>query len=167
MNYTGKINNLKEKDWVVELQIDSFTEEYNGHNFDKVAFFMLLVNNKEFVKLKKYGFKYQSDLEIKHYKIGMDSACIALGINENANEINESYNEWQPSCSIRTGTDGMFGDVSECKDKNGNLCFLFISGEFNGNLIDEDTLLNYLKNQFEIQDLKIKNIKKEMKVSLD
>ena len=82
----------------------------------------------------------------------MDSACVALGLNDKAKEIIDCVDEWQPLCAIETGTDGTFGELLEGTEK-GKLRFLFIEGYFNRDLINQDELLEYLKEQFEITDL--------------
>lgn len=79
--------------------------------------------------------------------------CIALGINKNANEIIESKDEWQPDCAIRTGSDGIFGEVIEGLDDNKDLQFVLIYGSFDNELCDENNLIDYLEEQFEITEL--------------
>ena len=40
-----------------------------------------------------------------------------MGINEAADEIKDSIDDWQPECSLETLTDGEFGYVKEGKKK--------------------------------------------------
>ena len=96
---------------------------------------------------------YNDNLHIKKYEIGVDTACVALGINEKASEIINSRDEWQPSCSIKTLSDGLFGDVKE-GIKDNEIEFIAIYG-----FLDEDTdytmedLESYLIENFEIKNL--------------
>ena len=82
----------------------------------------------------------------------MDTACVALGINDNANEIINLCGEWQPSCAVKTGRDGTFGEILEGV-KSGKLNFLLINGYFDKDFMNENTLFNYLVEQFQIKDL--------------
>ena len=86
-------------------------------------------------------------------EIGMDSACVAIGINEKAKEIVDIRNEWQPECALKTLTDGLFGMVTEGK-LNNELKFICLSS-----FLDEDTeysiedVIDYLQYQLNISEL--------------
>ncbi len=148
-----EIDDLKEKDWLVDLAIYPVEDKIGKYYVKGLEFMLLLKQNEEDCSIEKEGsISYLSDINIKDYKIGMDTACIALGINNKAKEIIESRGEWQPSCAIRTGGDGIFGDVSEGK-KNGKLSFLLITGYFDEEFINQNQLFDYLKEKFEIADL--------------
>ena len=85
--------------------------------------------------------------------IGMDTACIALGINNYANDIRDSKGDWQPDNSLNTLTDGIFGYVKE-GTKDNTINFIWISGflsEDTGYSIEE--IMNYLSTYLEITDL--------------
>ena len=176
MRYNGKINNLnhivvsdpsykkgawcryevddlKEKDWIVNLDISHKTEPI-GDFVSYFGFSMLIKKDDDICNLTKEGISYLKDINLKEYQIGMDTACVALGINDKAKEIIDSQDEWQPNCSIRTGTDGFFGEVKEGRDINSNLCFIFVSGFLDDEIGYEiDDLKDYLVDQFEIKDL--------------
>ena len=91
----------------------------------------------------------------------MDTACVALGINEKADEIIELRADWQPECSLNTLTDGLFGTVKEGKIQD-HTVFIWLSG-----YLDEDTgysieeIIDYLQYQLNITELE-KDITKSM-----
>lgn len=145
--------NLKEKNWSVYLDVYS-VEEQIGDLFEKgTEFIMLLQKYKKDCKITDEGnLRSLSNIETKEYKIGMDSACVALGINDKADYIINSKNEWQPDCAINTGTDGVFGNVVE-GTKDGSLRFLLITGYVNEVYMNCNNLFDYLKNQFDIKEL--------------
>ena len=101
-------------------------------------------------------------IKLEETEIGMDTACVALGINEKADEIIELRDEWQPECSLNTLTDGIFGTVKEGTAKGNHPVFIWISG-----YLDEDTgysieeIIDYLQYQFNITELE-KDITKPM-----
>lgn len=149
-----EIDDLKEKNWIVNLDINHKTEKVGDFDVSNIEFCMLIKKYNDVCNLTKEGISYLNNINLKEYKIGMDTACIALGINDNAKEIINSYEEWQPNCSIRTGTDGFFGEVKEGRDENNNLCFLYISGFLDDDMgYETDYLKDYLVDQFEIKDL--------------
>jgi len=146
-------NNLKEKDWIVNLDIYPTETKIDNYYIKGTEFLLLIQKDEKDCSLDDDGtLSYLKNIELKDYTIGMDSACIALGINEQAKEIIDLQEEWQPSCAIRTGTDGTFGEVSE-GIKDGRLCFLLITGYFEEDFINQNDLFEYLKSQFNIKDL--------------
>lgn len=148
-----EIDNLKEKNWHVDLDIYEVEEKIDDYNITGIEFCMVLQKVKGLCKVEDDKIKHLSSLDTKDYEIGMDTACVALGINNNAKKIINSQSEWQPSCAIRTGTDGMFGSVTEGK-KNNDLVFLVITGYLSGDMdYDIDDLSSYLIDKFEITDL--------------
>ena len=146
-------DNLNEKDWNVDLQIYSVKTKFEDYDIRGTEFYLLLQKDNRDCKIDEEGsIRYLSNIEIKDYTIGMDTACIALGINEDAKEIIDSREEWQPACAIRTGTDGTFGEVTE-GIKDGRLCFLLVTGYIEEDFCDEKEMLKYLVNHFEIENL--------------
>lgn len=145
--------NLNENDWLVNLDIYPVETKVGKYYIKGTEFSLLLQKDKEDCSIDDKGtLNYRRDIELKDFTIGMDSACIALGINDNAKEIIDCRGDWQPLCAIRTGTDGTFGEVSE-GIKNGKIRFLLITGYFEEDFINENELFEYLKNQFEITEL--------------
>lgn len=146
-------NNLNEKDWNVDLQVYSVKTKFEDYDIRGTEFYLLLQKDKRDCKIDEEGsIRYLSNIEIKDYTIGMDTACIALGINADAKEIIDSKDEWQPDCAIRTGTDGTFGEVTEGM-KDGNLCFLLVTGYIEEEFCDENEMLQYLTKHFQIEEL--------------
>ena len=90
---------------------------------------------------------------VKMLDIGMDSACFSVGVNEKAQEILDSKDEWQPECSITTGYDGMIGFVNEVKDQNNKVLYLSFRGSIDADLITQEELSSYFINQLEISSL--------------
>ena len=172
MNYKGKIKNLnhivvsdpmyskeswgryeiidlEEKDWLAELQVN----EVKRNLKDGVEFSMILKKHDYSVSLADDGIEYIPSIKINPTTISMDSACIALGINEYAKQIVESQDEWQPYFAIRTGGDGIFGEVIEGREGE-ELQFLYINGYVSLELdYDMKSLTDYLIGRFEIEDL--------------
>lgn len=148
-----EVDNLKEKNWDVELDINEVEYKIDGYTINGIKFNLMLQKENGLCKVEDDKIKYLKGIKIKKYDIAMDTACVALGINKNAKEIIDSQSEWQPKCSIRTGSDGIFGSVTEGK-KNNDLVFLVISGYFSDYMdYDIDDLSNYLIEKFEIKDL--------------
>ena len=146
----NKINN---QDWLVNIDIYPVEDKIGNYYVKGIEFMMLLKQNEEDCNINEDGsLSYSNDINIKDYKIGIDTACIAMGVNDKAKKIINSRDEWQPSCSIKTGSDGIFGEVSEGK-RNDKLSFLFITGYFEEDFINQNQLFDYLKKQFEITDL--------------
>lgn len=146
-------NNLKEKDWNVDLQVYSVKTKFEDYDIQGTEFYLLLQKEKRYCKIDEEGtIRYLSNIEIKDYTIGMDTACVALGINADAKEIKDSRDEWQPDCAIRTGTDGTFGEVTEGM-KDGKICFLLITGYIEEEFCDENEMFQYLTKHFQIEEL--------------
>ena len=146
-------NNLKEKDWLVNLDIYPVETKIDKFYVKSIDFTLLIQKNEKDCSLDDNGkLKYLKNIKLEKYTIGIDSACVALGINENAKEIINSQEEWQPPCAIKTGADGDFGTVFE-GTKNGKLCFLLVTGSIEEEFINENELFDYLTNQFKIKEL--------------
>ena len=147
-------NNLKEKNWTIEIDIKEVEEHIEDYTTKGIEFFLLLSKYKDLTKLQEEGkIEHIRETHFKETKICVDTACIALGIDEKANEIIESQNVWQPECSINTLSDGLFGVVREGILNDETIC-LFVYG-----YLDEDTdysiedIIEYLQNQLNITDL--------------
>lgn len=146
--------------WRVQLAVNEVTDNYDGIICKGVDFALLLSStslsgNSCTLKEDGHSFSHFARLKMKETEIGMDTACVALGINEIADVINASSNEWQPSCSLKTLTDGLFGSVYE-GSYNGGTHLLYVSG-----YLDEDAgysvedVVQYLTTAFKIKDLEL------------
>lgn len=144
--------------WNVQLSVNNVVNEYEGFTCKGVEFGLLLyTGNEKLCTLKQDGnsFSYPAFVKTKEFEIGMDTACVAMGINEHADDIIASHGDWQPGCALKTLTDGMFGSVYEgtCYGKTH---LMYISG-----YLDEDTgysvedIVQYLTSSFEIKDLEL------------
>lgn len=148
-------DNLKEKNWNVDIDIHPTIDKIEDFTIKGTEFFLFLSKDKRLSELRENGtIRYLSGLEIKETEIGMDTACVALGINEKADEIIELRDDWQPECSLNTLTDGIFGTVKEGKLNDNHTVFIWLSG-----YLDEDTgysieeIVDYLQYQLNIVDL--------------
>lgn len=148
-------DNLKEKNWNVDIDIHPTVDKIEDFTIKGTEFFLFLSKDKRLSELRENGtIRYLSGLEIKETEIGMDTACVALGINEKADEIIELRDDWQPECSLNTLTDGIFGTVKEGKLNDNHTVFIWLSG-----YLDEDTgysieeIVDYLQYQLNIVDL--------------
>lgn len=148
-------DNLKEKNWNVDIDIHPTVDKIEDFTIKGTEFFLFLSKDKRLGELRENGtIRYLSGLEIKETEIEMDTACVALGINEKADEIIELRDDWQPECSLNTLTDGIFGTVKEGKLNDNHTVFIWLSG-----YLDEDTgysieeIVDYLQYQLNIVDL--------------
>ena len=153
-----ELDNLKENNWYVLLKVFPRKISYKTSSFGLCEFSLLLTKHRQDAILKENGdLAYNGKNNLKYFSIGMDSACIALGVNDKAKIINDSKEDWQPACAIRTGGDGVFGEVVEGKRDN-KLNFILITGDIDEEFITEKELMQYLVDQFEIIEIKeIKN----------
>lgn len=146
--------NIKEEKWSVDIEINEIFEPIEDFTIKGVEFFLFLTKGKNFGELIDKGtINYLKDVRVDKTEIGMDSACVAIGINEKAKEIVDIRNEWQPECALKTLTDGLFGMVTEGK-LNNELKFICLS-----DFLDEDTeysiedVIDYLQYQLNISEL--------------
>ncbi len=81
-------NNLKEKDWYVDIDIKPTVDEIEDLTIKGTEFFLFLSKDRRLSELRENGaIRYLSGIELKETEIGMDTACVAIGINEKADEI--------------------------------------------------------------------------------
>lgn len=152
--------NLREKNWTIDIEINSVVEKIEDFTCKGVEFFLFLCKDKQLGELKEKGtISYLRGVRLKEYKIGMDTACVAIGINEKAKEIVESRDCWQPEMSLNTLTDGYFGVVKEGIFGRDEV-FIFMSGylsEDTGYTIED--IIDYLQYQLNITELQKENDK--------
>lgn len=129
-------------------------EKYHARGIE----FSILIKNPECIdisidtsnNLHCESNKYE---KMNKVEIAMDSSCVALGINKHADMITDSKDDWQPGCALKTGADGLFGEVKEIINGNETQCILIYG------YLDEDMgytyedLKKYLVSNFEIYDL--------------
>ncbi|MBS5806203.1 MAG: hypothetical protein KIC90_03405 [Firmicutes bacterium] len=150
-------NNIDNKDLVVIVYIDKVKNNIEDYEFETVDFAVLIKTNDDDCSVTKDGYlKHLKNIKITKYDIGVDTACVAIGVNEYAKNIVDSKDEWQPECAIRTGADGIFGTVIEGKNDD-ELCFIFIEGYFDSDFIDTNKLLDYLTEKLCIKELIVEN----------
>lgn len=155
-------NNMGGKDWRVDIQLCDVSEKYMGIHVKGIEFRIIIQSSDKNFLMVEDGIRGFDNVVMNRTKIGMDSACIAFGIDEYADEIIKSQDEWQSQCSLKTGTDGIFGEVLEGVI-DGNIVFIGFDGYLDENTCySKEDILNYICKQFKIEDLKkIKDNKKE------
>ncbi len=125
-------NDIGGKDWRVHGFIkevaDTFDYEGESIPVSGVEFLVGICAPGETLILREDGsFAHSERVKVNDFEIGMDTACIGLGVNDVADEIKASRDEWQPDCCLKTLTDGMFGSVQEGV-RDDKVRFLVISG---------------------------------------
>ena len=148
-------NNINQKNWGVDIDIYPVQTPINDEiSINGTEFYVFLYKDKKICELRENGsIAYLKGIEIKETDIGMDSACVALGLNDKAEEIISEKETWQPECSLKTSTDGIFGYVKE-GIVDDRVYFIWISGyldEYAGYTMDE--IIDYLKEQLNIIEL--------------
>lgn len=153
-------NKLKEKNWLADIDIYPVSMPVTDEIEMKGIEFYILLHRDKHSELKEEGtIQHLKGIKVEEIEIGIDTACVALGVNDRAGEIINARGEWQPTCALKTLSDGMFGTVREGKIGN-EYMFMCISG-----YLDEDTgysmedIIDYLQYQLEITDLS-KNMEK-------
>lgn len=146
--------NINQKDMNVLIEIHDYFEKIDGIQINGVEFYILIHNSKEPCMLKEDGsFSHYTRDKVTKYEIGIDTACVTFGINSFADNIRKSQKEWQPPFSLKTLSDGIFGEVKEGKEDD-KINFIFISG-----FLDKDTqysigdVLDYITKYLEVKDL--------------
>ena len=173
--YERKLDKIE--DWKVQFIIQSYSDKFKV--FDKdvnvsgTEFSILLTRPSVNYKLITVDcVRGKGNIKNEEYEIGVDSAQVAMGTNENADEINEytkEFNEsdvssmlaeYNPHFAIQTYSDGKYGKVIE-GIANDEVQYIFINGFF-----DEDTaiynneqLKKYLERQFNLEDIELEKEK--------
>lgn len=154
--------NINGIDWNVTIEINNVSEKIDGIQLNGLEFYILLNNPNKHCKLLKDGnFSYEAGNKITEIDIGIDTACVAFGINDAAENIRKEIDIWQPDDALKTLSDGLFGYVKEGK-KDGSINFIYISG-----YLTDDTdystqdILNYITTQLQVKELyqEVNNVK--------
>ena len=153
------------KPWKAQLLLRDIDEMVHDDDFNAdyhiqgVDFILFLCDIDHKFKLYDDGcFEHYKSTVLKEYTIGADTACIAIGANDMADEILDCKEVWQPPSALRTLTDGQIGVVTEGRD-NGKLSFILLNG-----FVDKDTgysiedLKDYFIQQLDIKDIVIEKI---------
>lgn len=145
---------MNETDWKIDIDIENVEDRFYEYTLKGIEFYIFLVKNRNFAELGEKGsIKYLRGIKIEETEIGIDTACIAFGINEKADEIIEVQDIWQPEESIKTLTDGLFGTVKE-GTKNDEPVFIWISGYITDDAgYSIQDIVDYIQKQFKVKDL--------------
>lgn len=145
--------NINEKNMNISMEIHDFSEKIRGIQINGIEFYILISKSDDCKLLKDGSFSHNKSDQIISTDIGVDTSCVALGINEFANDIRNAKEEWHPPFALETLSDGIFGEVREGK-RNGKLDFIFITGFLDGDTeYSIDDVLNYISTYFEVTDL--------------
>lgn len=146
--------NLNEENWSIDIDIKPVVEQIEDFTIKGTEFFLFLYKDKKLCELRENGtISYLRGIKLEETEIGMDTACVAMGIDAKAREIIDLRDDWQPECSLNTLTDGFFGTVKEGKIGEDTV-FIWLSGylgEDTGYSIDE--IVDYLEYQLNITEL--------------
>ena len=78
-------DNLREKDWYVDIDIKPTIDKIEDFTFRGTEFFLFLYKDKKLCELKENGtISYLKGIKLNEIEIGMDTACVALGIDKKA-----------------------------------------------------------------------------------
>ncbi len=142
------------KGWDASGFVNVVSEEDEGFPINGKEFVVALCapDSSGHITLKDDGsFAYFARCKLNNFTIGMDTACVGLGVNEQADDIKACKDEWQPDNCFRTLMDGEFGSVVE-GSYNDEVKFIVISG-----YLDDDTgysvedIMNYLGSALNIE----------------
>lgn len=167
----------KIEDWKVQFLIRDYEDKVKIKNenvkitgIEYSLLFKRPNSKSELLDFEKI--RYEKDIELKEYDIGVDSAQIAFGANDNAEEIieysqnidkldvEELLSNYNPDFAISTGSDGLFGNIQEGV-RNGETQLILFSGfldEFAGIERIKD-LMSYFEKQFKIEDIELETEK--------
>ncbi len=138
---------IKEENWNAYINIENLYDNNEKLPFGKDIKIILSDGLPEDTSQNSIN------IGIKKYIIGIDTACIAFGINDKADEIKEFNEEWQPDCALKTLSDGIWGYVTEYK-KDGKINMISIDGYLDADTeYTEEEILKYIAKQFEIDEL--------------
>lgn len=169
--YDKKLNKIE--DWKVEFIIRNYEDnikiESEDVKFTGIEYSILF--KRPNVKCDLLDFEkicYEKGTELKKYEIGVDTAQIAFGVNDKADEISEFVKDIQsldigerldnynPDFAISTASDGKFGKVQE-GIKDNETQFIFFTGFFDeyANVETIEELKDYIETQFKIEDIEL------------
>lgn len=132
------------KGWMLDYRGEDCEED--GYRFTN---FSLTLANPEYANYVKpsddlLSLLYPARLSLSETTVGLDTACVYMG------PIMEfDADEWQPSCALRTGSDGEFGvayQLSEGKEAVGVVLFGMIDADFG----TKESVWEYLKASFRL-----------------
>ena len=77
-------------------------------------------------RMEQDRIRFPSIYKLNKYTIGMDRACVSIGLNEKASEIANEKNSSEYGTALHTLTDGQFGTPIKI---NKNISSIFISAD--------------------------------------
>ncbi len=169
--YDKKLDKIE--DWLTYFIIRNYEEnvKYKGQDIklSGIEYSILFKRPNVKCELLDVGkIHYQRYTELKKYEIGVDTAQVAFGINDKAEEINQYakainnsdigdlLDYYNPEFAIETHSDGKFGNVQE-GIKDGETQFILLSGFFDdyADIQEVEELKDYFKTQFKIEEIEL------------
>lgn len=163
----------KIEDWQVQFLIRDYEDNLKWQNEDiKISGieYAILFKRPDFKSelLDIERISYERGIELKKYQIGVDTAQVAFGANDRAEEIIEYSQDidkldvgellanYNPDFAISTASDGLFGNIQE-GTKNGETQFIFLAGFFDeyAEIENVKDLMSYFETQFKIEDIEL------------
>lgn len=140
---------LNGKDWVADYK--AVDKNDDGYEYFDFAFVLSHPSYADKINIGQdlSSFVCPETLQVSETEIGMDTACVYLGVPHTFNE-----DEWQPLSAIRTGTDGAFGSVYEFSimDDNSdkNVVAVALFGYFDATFGSKEGLWVHLVDNFNL-----------------
>ena len=140
--------------WTADIQLQDVDETIEGYCITGTDIGIMLHHPSVNARMEQDRIRFPSIYKLNKYTIGMDRACVSIGVNEKASEIANEKDSSEYETALHTLTDGQFGTVYEGVDKDGNIGFIHISG-----YIDNDAgytnsdIVNYITNNLQVTGL--------------
>lgn len=159
MRFEKNFNNMKNLEIQININdINDILYYEKEKLYTKGIEFSVLIKKAECIDINMdtsntLHYEPQKYEKMNKVEIGMDTSCAALGVNKHADMITDSKDDWQPSCALKTGTDGCFGEVKEILNKDGTQC-IQIYGYLDETMgYTYEDIQKYLVENLEIDDL--------------
>ena len=107
--------------WTADIQLQDVDETIEGYCIAGTDIGIMLHHPSVNARMEQDRIRFPSIYKLNKYTIGIDRACVSIGVNEKASEIANEKNSSEYGTALHTLTDGQFGTVYEGVDKDGNI----------------------------------------------
>lgn len=147
-------DNVNMKDLNIQIVLNNTMEKYDDIEIKGTEFTVFISpQNSGYMLTEEGAFSHYERDKIKEIEIGVDSACVAFGINSYSDTIIQSQKQWQPPIALKTNGDGIFGKVWEGIYDN-EIDFIAFTGYLGEETeYSNDDILNYIVTNLEVTDL--------------
>lgn len=137
--------NAPMKGWMLNYYGEDCVED--GYRFTN---FTLTLADPEYANYVKpsddlMSLIYPVSLSLSETTVGLDTACVYMGPM-----MEFDADEWQPSCALRTGSDGEFG-VTHQLSEGEEVVAVVLFGMIDGHFGTKESVWDYLKATFGIR----------------